>query len=103
MAMADLHRTGCFENTLRFFGYVVGFSVSDDNELVRYEGLLVFHYAVLRNANAVQPGTQSTQSADHRGPFQRSDNPTDQRAKDYDGTDARNKIGTKDWNAGLMA
>jgi hypothetical protein len=33
--------------------YVVGFAVSDDNEFVRYERLLVFHDSVLRNANAV--------------------------------------------------
>jgi hypothetical protein len=33
--------------------YVVGFAVSDDNEFVRYERLLVFHDSVLRNANTV--------------------------------------------------
>src|SRR4030095_13534787 len=66
--------------------------VSDNNELVRFERLLVTDDVVLKNAHAVQPGTHRAQPTSRDRTFQRCDNPADQRAKDYDGTDIRNRI-----------
>src|ERR1039457_5998562 len=84
----DLCRAGRFEDTLSL-RCLVRCTVGNNEELVRFERSFVQNTAVLGNADAEQRGGQRTQTANNNGAFQCSDNPTHQRAKHDEGTDAR--------------
>ena len=76
---ASLYWKGRLHNVFRL-GHLVGRAVSQDEKFVRLEGqLLLFHDAVLRNANAVQPRAERAQSAHHNSARESANNPRDER------------------------
>ena len=83
------YRASRLHNVFRL-GHLICRSVSQDEELIRLDRRLVFHDAVLRDANAVQPRADRAQSAYHYGALESPNNPRNERAGYQDRADAGN-------------